>query len=99
MTFIPAGEIDRLRTALSKEGRTMILLPEYFQDALLKKWPNFNRFSSATVTSCWVINRWSLFLRVRTLLRQFHHRQLVTSCNGDVLAQMRDRGKTSRLIP
>lgn len=34
VTFIPAGEIDRLRTALNKEGRTMILLPEYVQDAL-----------------------------------------------------------------
>lgn len=34
VTFIPANEIDRLRTALSKEGRTMILLPEYVQDAL-----------------------------------------------------------------
>lgn len=34
VTFIPAGEIDRLRTALGKEGRTMILLPEYLQDAL-----------------------------------------------------------------
>ena len=34
MTFIPANEIDRLRTALRKEGRTMILLPEYVQDAL-----------------------------------------------------------------
>jgi hypothetical protein len=35
--FIPAGEIDRLRTALGKEGRTMILLPEYFQDSLPKE--------------------------------------------------------------
>jgi 4-amino-4-deoxy-L-arabinose transferase-like glycosyltransferase len=34
VTFIPANEIDRLRTALRKEGRTMILLPEYVQDAL-----------------------------------------------------------------
>jgi hypothetical protein len=34
VTFIPANEIDRLRTALGKEGRTMILLPEYVQDAL-----------------------------------------------------------------
>lgn len=41
VTFIPAGEIDRLRTALSKEGRTMILLPEYFQDALPKEAAEF----------------------------------------------------------
>jgi 4-amino-4-deoxy-L-arabinose transferase-like glycosyltransferase len=34
VTFIPSNEIDRLRTALRKEGRTMILLPEYVQDAL-----------------------------------------------------------------
>ena len=34
VTFIPANEIDRLRTALHKDGRTMILLPEYVQDAL-----------------------------------------------------------------
>jgi 4-amino-4-deoxy-L-arabinose transferase-like glycosyltransferase len=37
VAFIPAGEIDRLRTALGKEGRTMILLPEYFQDSLPKE--------------------------------------------------------------
>jgi len=37
VTFIPANEIDRLRKALGKEGRTMILLPEYFQDALPKE--------------------------------------------------------------
>lgn len=37
VTFIPAGEIDRLRTALGKPGKTMILLPEYYQDALLKE--------------------------------------------------------------
>ena len=41
VTFIPAGEIDRLRTALSKEGRTMILLPEYVQDALPKEAAGF----------------------------------------------------------
>ncbi|HWV45617.1 MAG TPA: hypothetical protein VN039_06300, partial [Nitrospira sp.] len=41
VTFIPAGEIDRLRTALSKEGRTMILLPEYFQDALPREAAEF----------------------------------------------------------
>jgi 4-amino-4-deoxy-L-arabinose transferase-like glycosyltransferase len=34
VTFIPANELDRLRMALRKEGRTMILLPEYVQDAL-----------------------------------------------------------------
>jgi 4-amino-4-deoxy-L-arabinose transferase-like glycosyltransferase len=42
VTFIPAGEIDRLRTALSKEGRTMILLPEYFQDSLPKETTGFH---------------------------------------------------------
>lgn len=42
VTFIPAGEIDRLRTALGKEGRTMILLPEYFQDALPKEAAGFH---------------------------------------------------------
>jgi 4-amino-4-deoxy-L-arabinose transferase-like glycosyltransferase len=35
--FIPSNEIDRLRTALGREGRTMILLPEYVQDALPKE--------------------------------------------------------------
>lgn len=34
VTFIPPGEIDRLRTALNSSGRTMILLPESFQTAL-----------------------------------------------------------------
>lgn len=34
VTFIPSNEIDRLRAALRKEGRTMILLPEYVQEAL-----------------------------------------------------------------
>jgi 4-amino-4-deoxy-L-arabinose transferase-like glycosyltransferase len=41
VTFIPAGEVDRLRTALGKEGRMMILLPEYFQDALPKEAAEF----------------------------------------------------------
>jgi 4-amino-4-deoxy-L-arabinose transferase-like glycosyltransferase len=41
VTFIPAGEIDRLRVALGKGGRTMILLPEYFQDALPKEAAEF----------------------------------------------------------
>ncbi len=39
--FIPSGETAWLRTALSKEGRTMILLPESFQDALPKEAANF----------------------------------------------------------
>ena len=39
--FIPSGETARLRTALSREGRTMILLPESFQDALPKEAANF----------------------------------------------------------
>ena len=34
VTFIPPGEIDRLKTALKTSGRTMILLPESFQTAL-----------------------------------------------------------------
>lgn len=41
VTFIPPGEIDRLRTALGKEGRTMILLPESFQEALPKEAAGF----------------------------------------------------------
>lgn len=41
VTFIPAGEIDRLRMALGKEGRTMILLPEYFLDALPEEGAGF----------------------------------------------------------
>ncbi|MDF0665414.1 MAG: glycosyltransferase family 39 protein [Nitrospira sp.] len=41
VNFIPAGEIDRLRTALGKPGRTMILLPEYSQDALPKEAADF----------------------------------------------------------
>jgi hypothetical protein len=32
--FIPSGEVDRLRTALTYQGRTMILLPESFRDSL-----------------------------------------------------------------
>lgn len=39
--FIPSNELDRLRTALSKEGRTMILLPESLQDALPKEAADF----------------------------------------------------------
>jgi len=35
--FIPSNELDRLRSALRKEGRTMILLPESSQDALPKE--------------------------------------------------------------
>lgn len=34
VVFIPSGEVDRLRTALAYRGRTMILLPEMFQDSL-----------------------------------------------------------------
>ncbi|OQW33788.1 MAG: hypothetical protein A4E19_02770 [Nitrospira sp. SG-bin1] len=42
VTFIPAGEIDRLRTALGKEGRSLILLPEYFQNDLPKEAAEFH---------------------------------------------------------
>jgi 4-amino-4-deoxy-L-arabinose transferase-like glycosyltransferase len=41
VVFIPSNEIDRLRAALGKEGRTMILLPEYLQDALPKEAAGF----------------------------------------------------------
>ncbi len=41
VTFIPANETDRLRTALNKSGRTMILLPELIQDALPKETAGF----------------------------------------------------------
>ncbi|HMS86470.1 MAG TPA: glycosyltransferase family 39 protein [Nitrospira sp.] len=34
VSFIPHNELDRLRTALGKDGRTMILLPEYLQETL-----------------------------------------------------------------
>ncbi|MBS0151475.1 MAG: glycosyltransferase family 39 protein [Nitrospira sp.] len=34
VSFIPHNELDRLRTALGKGGRTMILLPEYLRDTL-----------------------------------------------------------------
>ncbi len=34
VTFIPPGEVHRLRAALATSGRTMILLPESFQTAL-----------------------------------------------------------------
>jgi 4-amino-4-deoxy-L-arabinose transferase-like glycosyltransferase len=34
VTFIPSNEIDRLRTSLRKDGRTMILLPESLQSSL-----------------------------------------------------------------
>lgn len=37
VVFIPSGEVDRLRTALAYQGRTMILLPEMFQDSLPKE--------------------------------------------------------------
>ncbi|MDH4300608.1 MAG: hypothetical protein OEV51_00900 [Nitrospira sp.] len=39
--FIPSNELDRLRSALRKEGRTMILLPESSQDALPKEAADF----------------------------------------------------------
>ena len=34
LSFIPSNELDRLRTALGKDGRTMILLPEYLRETL-----------------------------------------------------------------
>jgi 4-amino-4-deoxy-L-arabinose transferase-like glycosyltransferase len=34
LSFIPHNELDRLRTALGKGGRTMILLPEYLHETL-----------------------------------------------------------------
>ena len=34
VTFVSAGELDRLRTAISREGRTMMVLPETFLDTL-----------------------------------------------------------------
>ncbi|HBR49169.1 MAG TPA: hypothetical protein DEA71_03685, partial [Nitrospira sp.] len=37
VSFIPSNELDRLRTALGKDGRIMILLPEYLQDTLPKE--------------------------------------------------------------
>lgn len=40
--FIPSNELDRLRTGLSKEGRTMILLPESLQAALPKEAADFH---------------------------------------------------------
>jgi 4-amino-4-deoxy-L-arabinose transferase-like glycosyltransferase len=39
--FIPSGEVDRLRGALAYQGRTMILLPETFQDSLPKEAATF----------------------------------------------------------
>jgi hypothetical protein len=39
--FIPSNELDRLRTALRKEVRTMILLPELLEDALPKEAAEF----------------------------------------------------------
>ena len=42
VTFIPAGEIDRLRTALGKEGRTMILLPGIFSGCLTREAAEFH---------------------------------------------------------
>jgi hypothetical protein len=34
VVFVPSGETDKLRVALSYQGRTMILLPETFQSSL-----------------------------------------------------------------
>ncbi|MBI3355605.1 MAG: glycosyltransferase family 39 protein [Nitrospirae bacterium] len=39
--FIPSGEVDRLSGALAYQGRTMILLPETFQDSLPKEAATF----------------------------------------------------------
>ncbi len=41
VVFIPFGEVDRLRTALAYQGRTMILLPEMFLDSLPKEAATF----------------------------------------------------------
>jgi len=41
VVFIPSGEVDRLRTALTHQGRTMILLPEAVQDSLPKEAATF----------------------------------------------------------
>ncbi len=41
VAYIPANELDRLRTALEKGGRTMILLPELFQPSLPKEAATF----------------------------------------------------------
>jgi 4-amino-4-deoxy-L-arabinose transferase-like glycosyltransferase len=39
--FVPGSETDRLRTALTYKGRTMILLPETFQSSLPKEVSTF----------------------------------------------------------
>lgn len=41
VVFIPSSEIDKLREALTYEGRTMILLPETFQNSLPKEAATF----------------------------------------------------------
>jgi 4-amino-4-deoxy-L-arabinose transferase-like glycosyltransferase len=41
VVFIPFEEVDRLRTALAYQGRTMILLPETLQDSLPKEAATF----------------------------------------------------------
>ena len=41
LSFIPYNELDRLRTALGKDGRTIILLPEYLQETLPKEAAGF----------------------------------------------------------
>ena len=41
LSFIPSNELDSLRTALSKDGPIMILLPEYLRDTLPKEAAGF----------------------------------------------------------
>jgi 4-amino-4-deoxy-L-arabinose transferase-like glycosyltransferase len=41
LSFIPSNELDRLRAALGKDGHTIILLPEYLQEALPKEAAGF----------------------------------------------------------
>lgn len=41
VVFIPSGEVERLRAALTYQGRTMILLPESFQDSLPREATTF----------------------------------------------------------
>lgn len=42
VSFIPYNQLDRLRTALGKDGRTMILLPEYLQETLPQEAAGFH---------------------------------------------------------
>jgi 4-amino-4-deoxy-L-arabinose transferase-like glycosyltransferase len=41
VVFVPAGETEKLRTALAYQGRTMILLPETFQNSLPREAATF----------------------------------------------------------